>query len=51
MLSSSAGELRLSVHDLVAADTAQYTCSASSDSDLGTHEMIASITVHCQLYL
>jgi len=46
---TSAGELRLKVHDLVPSDTAQYTCSASSDEDLGTHEMTASITVHCML--
>ena len=48
---TSAGQLRLIVRDLVPSDTAQYTCSASSDEDLGTHEMTASITVHCELYL
>jgi len=48
---SSAGQLRLIVRDLVPSDTAQYTCSASSDEDLGTHEMTASIKVHCELYL
>jgi len=48
---TSAGELRLVVHDLVLADTAQYTCSASSDEDLGSHEMTASITVHCKVHL
>ena len=48
---TSAGELRLVVHDLVLADTSQYTCSASSDEDLGSHEMTASITVHCKSHL
>lgn len=49
VVNSSAGELRLIVRDLVASDAAQYTCSASSDEDLGTHEMMASLTVHCKL--
>jgi len=49
VFNSSAGEFKLTVHDLVPSDTAQYTCSASSDEDLGTHEMTASITVHCKL--
>ena len=49
VFNTSAGELRLVVHDLVQSDTARYTCSASSDEDLGTHEMTASITVHCKL--
>ena len=51
VFNSSAGEFKLTVHDLVPSDTAQYTCSASSDEDLGTHEMTASITVHCKLQL
>jgi len=49
VVNGSAGELRLIVHDLVASDTAQYKCSASSDEDLGTHEMTASLMVHCKL--
>jgi len=45
---ATAGELRLRIRDLSPSDTAQYTCSASSDEDLGTHEMTASITVQCE---
>jgi len=41
----------LIVHDLMPSDAAHYMCSASSDEDLGTHEMTASITVHCELSL
>jgi len=46
---TTAGELRLKVHNLVPSDSARYTCTASSDDDLGIHEMTASITVHCKL--
>jgi len=48
VFNTTAGESRLIVRDLVPSDTARYTCLASSDEDLGTHEMTAAITVHCE---
>lgn len=49
--SSTSGQLRLTVRHLEPSDSARYTCSASSDDNLGTHEMTAAIRVHCKNFI